>query len=434
MSSTSLGADCVGRIIDGKFTLLRWLGGTEQSSVFLTELEGDPAQKAAIKLSWANAVDAEARIAQWAASRLLSHPRLMSVFHSGRCAVDGEDLLYVVTEYADEVLAEILRVRPLTPGETMEMLDPVLEALSWLHGRDFVHGRLKPSNIMVVDDRLKLSADRLHAAGEPGRASFRSGRYDAPEVAFGVMSPASDLWSLGVVLAEALTQRPPLWDGSRGEEPVVPASIPSPFFGIVRECLRVDPARRCTLSGVRASLESAPAAERAEKIAATPPSRALLSRAPVMIAGTVLAIGVILTALIVGHRHRPVSPALPHSPAPATQPHSPGPGAQPPKASVVEGVVAYRAMPDIPQSILDTIDGHVRVRIAVQVDSGGSVADATIDAPGPSRYFADRALQTARAWKFRPAEIDGRAVGSKWILEFQFAQDGTTIAPTETSP
>jgi TonB family protein len=434
VSSAYLGSDCVGRIIDGKFTLLRWLGGSEQSSVFLTELEGDPAQKAAIKLSWANAVDAETRIAQWAVARTLSHPDLMGLFHAGRCEVDGEDLLYVVTEYAEEVLSEILRERPLAPGEIREMLDPILEALSWLHCRNLLHGHLKPSNIMVVDDRLKLSADRLHAAGEPGRASARSGKYDAPEVALGKMSPAVDLWSLGVVLVEALTQRPPLWDGSGGGEPVVPASIPPPFFGIVRECLRVDPARRCTLSGVRDSLEATPAGGRADKIITTPPSRALLSRTPVMIAGAVLVVGVIVTALVIGHHHRPMPPAVPQSPAPATQTQSPGPGAQPRKGSVVKGVVAYRAIPDVPQSIRDTIHGLVRVRIGIQVDSDGSVSDATIDSSGPSRYFANRALQTARDWKFRPAEIDGRAVGSKWILEFHFGQGGTTITPTETSP
>jgi TonB family protein len=439
VSSAYLGRDCVGRIIDGKFTLLRWLGGTDQSSVFLTELEGDPAQKAAIKLSWANAVDAETRIAQWAVTRALSHPHLLGLFHAGRCEVDGEDLLYVVTEYAEEVLSDILRERPLTPGETREMLEPILEALSWLHSRDLLHGRLKPSNILVVDDRLKISAERLHAAGESGRASARSGIYDAPEVALGKMSPAVDLWSLGVVLVEALTQRPPLWDGSVDGEPVVPASIPPPFFAIVRECLRVDPARRCTLSGVRDFVEATPAAERAatkpaDKITTIARSRARLSRTPVMIAGAVLVVGVIVTALLIGYHHRPMSPAVPQSSAPATQPQSPGPGAQPRKGSVVKGVVAYRAIPDVPQSIRDTIHGLVRVRIGIQVDSNGSVSDATIDSSGPSRYFANLALQTARDWKFRPAEIDGRAVGSKWILEFRFGQGGTTTTPTETSP
>ena len=184
------------------------------SGVFLTELEGDPAQKAVIKLSPANAADAEARIAQWATSRTLSHPHLMRLFCAGRCEMDGAELIYMVTEYANEILSEILRERPLTPGETRRMLDPVLEVLSWLHRQGLVHGHLRPSKIMVVGDRLKLSVDRLHAAGE--HVSAWSGIYDAPEVALETMSPAADVWSLGVVLVETLTQAPPLWDRSGG--------------------------------------------------------------------------------------------------------------------------------------------------------------------------------------------------------------------------
>jgi len=117
VSSVFLGSDCVGRIIDGRFTLLRWLGGTEQSSVFFTELDADPAKQAAIKLTPANAVDAETRIAQWTAATTLFHPHLIRLSHAGRCNVDGVDLLYVVTEYAEEVLSEILRERPLTPAK-----------------------------------------------------------------------------------------------------------------------------------------------------------------------------------------------------------------------------------------------------------------------------------------------------------------------------
>jgi TonB family protein len=433
VTSPFLGSDSVGRIIDGRFTLLRWLGGTEQSSVFLTELEGHPAKNAAIKFTPANAVDAETRIAQWAAAQTLSHPHLMRLFHAGRCNVDRVDLLYVVTEYAEEVLSEILRERPLTPGETREMLDPVLEALSWLHGRDLVHGHLKPSNIMVVDGRLKLSTDRLHAANDPGTVSPSSGEYDAPETKLGQISPASDVWSLGVVLVEALTRRPPIWNRSAGGEPVVPASIPPPFFTVARGCLQVDPARRPTLSGVGDALAGGQAPKSAGDITATQPSRPQPSRARVMIAGTVLVVAGIVTTLFIRSHHRPSPPAI-QSSAPASQPASPGEAAQPHEASVVKGVVAYRATPDVPQSIRDTIQGHVRVRIDLQVDSSGSVADATIDSPGPSRYFANRALEAARGWKFTPARMDGRAVASKWILQFHFGQDGTTITPTETSP
>jgi eukaryotic-like serine/threonine-protein kinase len=478
VTSPFLGSDCVGRIIDGRFTLLRWLGGTEQSSVFETKLEGDAAQKAAVKFTPANAADAETRMARWATDKTLSHPHLMRIFHSGRCKVDSVELLYVVTDYADEVLSEILRERALTPAEAREMLAPVLDALSSLHGRKLVHGRLKPSNILVVDDQLKLSTDRLHAAGEPGRSAAWSGKYDAPEAALERMAPAADVWSLGVVLVEALTRKRPHWDRFGGADPAVPASIPPPLFAIAQECLRVDPARRATLSAIQDSLTAAPPTEPSARIpeaapsrATSPrallskampskealsralpsretlsralPSRALLSRTPILIAGAVLLAGVIITALVLGSHHPPSPPAVSQSPAPATQPQpqppppapeSPRVPAQPHHGSLLKGAVADQVIPDVPQHIMDTVQGHFSVRIAVDVDSSGHVADATVDAQGPSRYFANQALQAARNWTFRPAQTDGGAVASQWILEFHFAQDGITASPRETSP
>jgi TonB family protein len=444
VTATFLGSDCVGRTIDGRFTLLQWLGGTEQSSVFLTQLDGDPAQKAAIKFTPANAADADSRIAQWTSIRTLSHPHLMPVFDAGRCQVDGLDLLYVVTEYADEILSEILRQRPLTPGETREMLEPVLDALSWLHGRNLLHGHLKPSNIMVVDERLKLSTDRLHSAGEPNWTSTSSGKYDAPEATLMTMSPAADVWSLGVVMVEALTQRTPRWNGYGSGDPLVPSSLPAPFSRLARECLHVDPALRATLTGVQTSLQPPRTVQPAGRT--TPPSRALprkpRSRPAVLIAAAVLVGGAIVAALVF-RTHQPSSaPAVEHSFTPAVQPQPqptpPAPQPQPHKraavGSVVKGAVADQSIPDVPQHILDTIQGHIHVRVSLQVNADGSVAGATLDSPGPSRYFARRALESAQNWKFTPAQTGGRAVASQWTLQFRFSQDGTTVTPTETSP
>jgi TonB family protein len=436
VSSAFLGSDCVGRIIDGRFALLRRFGGTDQSSVFFTEIQGDPAWTAAIKLIPADAVDAEGRIAQWEAAKSLSHPHLTRLLYAGRCEVDGEDLLYVVTEHAEEVLSEILPARPLTPAETREMLGPIVDALSYLHARNLVHGDLKPSNIMVVDGRLKLSIDGLRAAGEPGGPSRSPDKYAAPEIATDKVSPASDVWSLGVVLVEALTQQALAWDALSGGEPAVPASIPEPFFSLARECLRVDPVRRCTLNGVRAYLEPARAAgptsaESAGKRTSGTPS---LARA-MIVAGAVVVV-MIVALIISSHHGRPSSRAVPQRSAPAAsaQPASRSPATQPQNAAMVKGAVAYQAMPDIPPSIRDTIHGHVKVGIRVRVDSEGNVANAAIESQGPSRYFAGRALQAARDWKFKPAQENGRAVASEWILHFHFGQSGTTIAPVETSP
>ena len=127
--------------------------------------------------------------------KTLSHPHLMSLLYTGRYQIDAAVLLYAVTEYAEDVLSEILPERPLTPSETKEMLAPVLDALSYLHGKGFVHGHLKPSNIMAVDNQVKLSGDSLQVTGEPGKRSLTLTVYDAPEVATETISPAGDVWS-----------------------------------------------------------------------------------------------------------------------------------------------------------------------------------------------------------------------------------------------
>ena len=442
-----LDTECVGITIDGKFPLLRWLGGTAHSSVFLTRLESDPAQKAVIKFSPANAPDAAIRFGERA--RNLSHPHLLRVFHTGRWKSDDVDLTYVVTEYADEVLSDILRTRRLTRDEAREMLDPLLEALGWLHGQNLVHGHLKPSNVMVAGERLKISSDCLHAPGERSWTSSSSGKYDAPEATLLTMSPTADVWSLGMVLVESLTQSPPRWDGR--DDPIVPTSIPAPLSGIARECLRVDPARRATLSGIRDSLDN-PAPAPAPPARSQRPSRARPSRA--LFATAALIVAAIGTALFIGFQSRPSSrtsvpgsppatvtaprAAQPQSavtPAPTPAPQqSPRPQVPAAQVSLVKGAVAGQVIPDVPQHILDTIQGHIRVAIDVQVDADGKVAAATVASPGPSRYFANQALEAARNWKFRAAEQNGRPVANRWTLLFRFGPEGTTVTTAETAP
>jgi len=456
MNETTIRGDWVGRVVDGRFTLLQWLGSSGQGGVFLTELPGDHPQKAAIKLIPAIDGAAEAQIAGSAPAAALSHPNLTRLFHTGRCQIDATPLFYFVREYADEVLSQILPERPLTVPEAGEMLDGVLDALSYLHEKGFVHGHLKPSNIMAVGDRLKLASDGLHLAGEPGKQIPAPSIYDAPEIATGTISPPADLWSLGVTLVEALTQHPPVWDRSTEGEPDVPESIPQPFAGIARECLRSDPARRCTIGDVRASLESArPLPIPDSKPEGKPPAK---HRRTALVGAGVVVLAIVAALLLRSHQPRPSlptgeqqpAPAIitpqPNSPAPqpqssapepqspALQPQSPVPGTQSSTAAALNGAVAERVLPDVPSKASATIHGTVKVRIRVTVDPSGNVSSATLDSPGASKYFANLALEAARHWRFKPAQVDGQAVSTSWILQFEFRQTGTEAAPVEVSP
>jgi TonB family protein len=478
MNSAAIRSDWVGRIADGRFPLLQWLGGAEGGGVFLTEFQGQQPRKAAIKLFPADDASVEKRTAGWAAAASISHPHLMRLFHTGSCRIDAIPLLYAVTEFSGENLSEILPIRPLTPAETEEMIGPVVEALSYLHGKGFVHGHLKPSNIMVVDDVLKLSADSIQVAGNADGRLNAPSVYDPPERGAGPISTAADAWSLGVILVEALTQHPPKWDNgaSRGD-PQVSESLPQPFAAIIRECLRSNPARRCTLNDVRARLSPAnPQPEPPAKTASAPPAqsddaRLVKSRGTALVVAALVVLAIVAALLFrsrTGPSPQPIaeqphaaapapvpqptgdqqsdpaaakpspsrsSPAQqPGSVLPAPPPPSPAPVNSSSNAATVKGAVAERVSPDLLPAAKASITGHVNVAVRVAVDSSGNVSDATFDSPGPSKYFAKVALQAAQRWRFTAPQVQGQPVSSTWILRFHFTQSETEMTPVEVSP
>lgn len=434
MSATFLDAispdRVIDRVIDGRFPLLQELGGTQWSSAYLTEIDDGRAQKAAIKIFPFESVDLPTTIARWEVAETLSHPHLMPLLYSGRCEFEGEDLLYVVTEYADETLSQILPDRPLSPREAREMLGPVLGALSYLHQRGLTHGHLRPTNIMVIDDRVKLSPDF-------GWCSRSRSIYDPPEAGSGSVVPAADIWSLGILLVEALTQQQPAWDRSQDDEPEIPATIPEPFFTICRECLRTDPERRSTLAAIEALLNPPPAAEPAvqpaEAIVDRTAKPSFKSRATIL-AGVALVLFLMFGAFVFGWNLTPDSPATAPQPSIPQAAAAPAPAAEPSKGGVVRGLVTHQTLPDIPARIVGAVRGHFKVGIRVEVDPEGNVSQASIDWPGPSSYFANQALRAAQDWKFTPARVHDRAVRSTWLLQFQFGQSQSAVTQSEESP
>src|ERR1700733_3510569 len=211
-SLTDVAKKWEGRVVDGKFPLRQLLGGSEYTAVFLTGRGADGSQKAAIKLIPAASfsdgnLDETGQLARWAESAKLSHPHLIQLFEHGRGKIDERTFLYVVMEYAEENLAQILPQRPLSPEEVKEMLPPTAEALAFLHQSGFAHGHIKPANILAVDNQLKISTDSLRKIGEPDKQV--PGAYVAPEAAKTGPSAAADVWSLGAMLVTTLTQQVP---------------------------------------------------------------------------------------------------------------------------------------------------------------------------------------------------------------------------------
>src|ERR1700686_879178 len=241
-----------GQAVDG-FPLRQYLGGSDHSAVYLTQLNSSGEQKAAIKFIPADA-SAYAQLAKWRVAGELTHPHLLQLIRVGRCEFADANFLYVVMEFAEENLSEILPQRPLEPEEARQVLESALDALAYLHAQGLAHTRIKPGNILAAGDQLKLSSDTLSEIGSAPIAMPQSSVYAAPESATAPVSAAADVWSLGVTLVQTLTQRTPVLRGQMDVELPVPETIPAPYLEIARRSVQVDPSRRATLKEILALL------------------------------------------------------------------------------------------------------------------------------------------------------------------------------------
>jgi eukaryotic-like serine/threonine-protein kinase len=440
------------QVIDGQFPLRQYLGGSERSAVFATERGKPQPKKAAIKLVPVAAA-VEGQLARWQAAAKLSHPNLLRLFESGRCQFDNEAYLYVVMEYAEEDLSQIVPTRALSATEANDMLPPVLESLRYLHRQGLVHGHLKPSNVMAINDTLKLSSDGISRAGEIIGESAAPSVYDAPEAGKTARSAAGDVWSLGMTLVEILTQRPPLREGTEGE-PLLPQTMPAPFREIAGQCLRRDPEKRWTLDQIQERLRPG----------TSKPSLRLVSSASrpgsgdevptpkkwrrLVVAGLVLLVAIFVVLKFFGRRGEnasapPTQATVVEGEGGSTAGSSAGIPAKPGGGTSARGskqptssfngapsggggggsAIVEQVEPDISRGARNTVQGTIKVNVRVSVDSSGNVTDARFERRGPSDYFARKAMEAARKWKF------AANAPRTWVLHFEFRRSGARVIP-----
>jgi TonB family protein len=439
-----------GRTVDGMFPLQSYLGGSDHSAVFLTLAPGGvDSGKAAIKLIPADPAGAEDQLLQWKATGELKHPNLIRIFATGRCELDGTELLYIVMEYAEENLSQILPERALTPEETRGLLPPVLRALQQVHDRGYVHGHIQPSNILAIGDQVKISSDAMCVPGERGRGAT-TGAYDPPEAATGAISTATDVWQLGMTLIEVLTQRLPVWDHAVPGAPELPGAVRESFREIARHCLQADAGKRWTVAQIGDWLEGkrrAPISAQSETRAAAPlisgPQRRS-AQWPYLLG---LAAAAVLAFFLMTRPRSSNSTAgndfpqtqqttasgdaksaLPSAATGNAKFGNDKTSANPDAAATDrESGIVQQVMPQVSPSARRSIQGTIKVRVRVEVDAAGNVVGAKLESAGPSQYFSRVALQAARGWKFTPApagESDDRA----WKLQFSYTRAKTVAS------
>src|SRR3712207_5203945 len=159
------------------------------------------------------------REAQSAAA--LSHPNIVSIFDRG-ASEDGT--YYIAMEYlpGGTLKDRILKRGALEPRTAAEVALQTAEALHAAHERGIIHRDIKPRNILITDSgNVKVTDFGIARAADATTTShlgdiLGTAKYMSPEQAMGEpVGPASDLYSLGVVLYEMLTGRVPF---ERSEE------------------------------------------------------------------------------------------------------------------------------------------------------------------------------------------------------------------------
>ena len=448
-----------GHVINGVFPLGRYIGCSDHSGVFFTRSARSPSE-VAIKLVPTSRELAESQIPRWKRAGALTHPHLLRLLEWGGCQLDGLPYLYTVMEYADQTLAQLLLNRALTEEEAREMLLPALEALTFLHGRNLVQGQLKPANILVVGDQLKLASDTIRRTSE---GALTPTLYDPPEVRHGESSPAGDIWALGASLFEALTRRPPGGLGDSREGVVIPADFPPAFRALVARCLSRNPQERPSATELAAwvsgrspvpavlvpsaesTLGAAPPPVATPRVAqedprpGPPKGESVKLGAWLPLLGLVVIVALGWSAVRVLRTHHTPSPPPVETPA---GPVSGTPGAAAPAATEMPPPVSggssrkpgqeeqtssssalHEVVPEVPRGARQGIRGHIKVWVRVVVDQDGSVLAAVADRAGPSSYFQRLAIEAAQKWTFVPSETPSRRLMQ---IRFDFSRDGTT--------
>ena len=269
------GPDLDRGVLDGRYQLGPILGRGAMSTVYrATDLL--LGRDVAIKIFLPGSGDESFRARQETEMRLLAsfdHPALVAAFDTGVDTRNDEERAYFVMELAEgRDLRAVLADGPLPVWEAANIGFRIAEALSEVHARGVIHRDIKPANILVSGGdvhtqsvkladfgvALVMNDNRLTATG----FTVGTAQYLSPEQAQGLhLTPASDIYSLGLVILETLTGKAE-YPGTPVEtatarlhrSPHIPPELPRSLRSLLAAMTDMDPLKRPGAHEVEQSL------------------------------------------------------------------------------------------------------------------------------------------------------------------------------------
>ncbi|MFB9185688.1 serine/threonine-protein kinase [Dactylosporangium sucinum] len=351
----------------------------------------------------------------------LSHPNLAQVFDYG----ESDDTPYVVMELIEgETLERRLAGGAVSPADAFRLCAEVASGLAAAHDAGLVHRDVKPANIMVTVSGAKLVDFGIAApAGAGEERVLGTPAYVAPErIMGGAVTPASDVYALGVVLYKLLAGVLP-WPGEsttgivRDHVHTPPSplpdqpGVPRPVAALCMSCLAKDPAARPPARFVGDVLARAAArAVLGEPAARTPRWR---------ITAAAAAVGVMAGAWLYSGASpvREPSGGPPYvQPEPAEPPPTTAPVGTPPTGPVPAGATAHETAGPPGSSPPPSPGG---------LPTTTSPAPVT-PAPAPVTFTADGGTATARC-------ADGLAELTGWAAAKGYKVETVRPGPAATA-
>ena len=266
-----------GTVLGGRYVLGRLLGRGGMAEVYRATDEVLHRQ-VAVKVLQDSAEDPSSQARFTSEGRTLAklnHPSLVTVLDAG---TEG-DLPFLVLQLVDgPTLAEVLRSERLPRERVAQIGAAVADGLGNVHENGIVHRDVKPGNVLLTQEGSALLADFgiARLLGDTTRHT-RTGltlgtvAYVSPEQVRGEqVTPASDVYSLGLVLLEALTGQPVYEGTDMGSAlarlhgaPSVPEDLPSTWRDLLEAMTRLDAAARPSATEVATALGRLSAADSA---------------------------------------------------------------------------------------------------------------------------------------------------------------------------